>query len=107
MDEAIARRAESVRAAVKETLGVDFEDIDTNNIFIQMMIFKEVGDNALAHEEGHAHRTAGERIQYETDSCSRIRRLNWKTINSEPTAFLNGRNLRIGMQDGKRRIRTT
>ena len=47
MDESIARSSKSVRTAVKKTLGVDFEDIDTNNFFIQMMIFKEAEDNAL------------------------------------------------------------
>ena len=47
LDESIARSSKSVRTAVKKTLGVDFEDIDTNNFFIQMMIFKEAEDSAL------------------------------------------------------------
>ncbi len=47
LDEAIAQSAESTRTAVEETLGVDYENIDTNNFFIQMMIFKEAEDKAI------------------------------------------------------------
>ena len=47
LDEAIAQSAESTRTAVEETLGLDFENIDTNNFFIQMMIFKTAEDKAI------------------------------------------------------------
>ncbi len=45
LHEAIAQSAKATRIAVKETLEVDFENIDSNNFFIQMMIFKEAEDN--------------------------------------------------------------
>ena len=47
LDEAIAQSAESTRTAVEETLGLDYENIDTNNFFIQMMIFKSAEDKAI------------------------------------------------------------
>ena len=64
LDESIERSSKSVRAAVEETLEVDFENIDTNNFFIQMMIFKEAENEAI---ERMRNGTPTQRQQEEAD----------------------------------------